>query len=702
MRSIPEGTLLWEPSEACKQHATLTVYLNWLQESKGLSFTEYHQLWDWSVTCLEDFWASIWEFFHIKASQPYSAVLVERKMPGAQWFPGAKLNYAEHVFRKATSDRPALLFQSESQPLREVSWDELYRNVVTVAATLRNLGVQAGDRVVSNMPNIPESTIAFLACASIGAIWSSCSPDFGTSSVIDRFQQIEPKILFAVDGYNYNGKTIDRRAIISELQQALPTLQKTIVVPYMYKDTSAKGYANTMMWDDMPLSSAELAYEQVPFNHPLWVLYSSGTSGLPKAIVQGQGGILLELLKAIALEMNLREGERFFWHTTSGWTMWNFLMSGLLAGCTVVAYDGSPTYPHPGMLWKFVQDTATNCFGTSAGFLGACMKAGIEPGQAYDLGALSCLASTGSPLSPEGFQWVYSHVKKDVWLLNGAGGTETCSAFVGGSVVLPVYSGELQCRALGAKVEAFDEDGQSVIERVGELVITEPMPSMPLFFWNDPQNKRYLKSYFEMFPGMWRHGDWLKITARGSAVIYGRSDATMNRKGIRMGSSEIYRVVEGFPEVLDSLIVGVDLLGGAYFMPLFVVLKPGVVLSDELKGTIKAALRRRISSHAVPDDIYAIAAVPRTISGKKLEVPVKKLFLGVPVEKAIGLDAVANPQSLPSFRAFARVFAQACVSQRKANQHDTFQIQGGTDVSEWLLHYHIQQLLDSISDRDSP
>jgi len=650
---VTEGMLLWEPSEETKRQANITHYMQWLQKEKGLHFDDPEKLWEWSVTNLEDFWASIWEFFDIKASQPYSAVLTERKMPGAQWFPGAKLNYAEHVFRNATSGRPALLFQSESQPLTEVSWDELYRKVSTVAAALRSMGIQAGDRVVSYMPNIPESAIAFLACASIGAIWSSCSPDFGMHSVIDRFQQIEPKILFAVDGYKYNGKTIDRRAIISEIQEALPTLQKTIVVPYIFKDTSAEGYANAMMWDDMPLSSAELAYEQVPFNHPLWVLYSSGTTGLPKAIVQGQGGILLEHLKSLYMGMDLKPEDHFFWFTTTGWMMWNLLLGGLLVGTTVLLYDGSPSYPNMNALWEYAEKSGMTFFGTSAGFILACMKAEIEPGKTFDLSKLRGLGSTGSPLPPEGFQWIYEHVKKDLWLASVSGGTDVCSAFLGGSVLLPVYAGELQCRSLGAKVEAFDDYGRTLIDEMGELVITEPMPSMPLFFWNDAENKRYGESYFEMFPGIWRHGDWVKITPRGSAIIYGRSDSTINRKGIRMGSSEIYRVVEDMPEVLDSLIIGLERSGGGYYMPLFVVLSQGVELDDALKARIRDKIRSNLSPHHVPDDVFVVPEVPRTLNGKKLEVPVKKLFMGAPMEKAISVDSMSNPQAMQYFVEFA-------------------------------------------------
>jgi len=646
---------LWEAGEDVKREANITRYMQWLKSEKGLNFETREELWQWSVNNLEDFWASLWDYFHIKASSPYSAVLSERKMPGAKWFPGAKLNYAEHVFRNATTSRPAVLFRSERQQLVEVSWSELQQKVGSVAQALKAMGVKSGDRVVAYMPNIPETLIAFLACASIGATWSSCSPDFGTNSVIDRFKQIEPKVLFAVDGYQYGGKAYDRRPIIAELQQSLPTLEKTVVVPYLFQDEQpdSESLRDAVSWQELLRQPSELVFEQVPFDHPLWVLYSSGTTGLPKAIVHGQGGILLEHMKNISLEMDLKPEDRFFWFTTTGWMMWNLLIGGLLVGATVLQYDGSPAYPDIGTLWKFAEDTGMTFFGTSAAYIASCMKAGIEPGKTYDLSKLRAMGSTGSPLPPEGFQWIYDHVKRDLWLASVSGGTDVCSAFVGGSILLPVYAGELQCRSLGAKVEAFDEQGRPLIDEMGELVITEPMPSMPIYFWNDPEGKRYQESYFEMYPGIWRHGDWIMITNRGSAVIYGRSDSTINRQGIRMGSSEIYRIVEGIPEVLDSLIVGVELPGGKYYMPLFVVLRDGVTLDDALKAKIKESLRKGISPHHVPDEVIAVPEVPRTLSGKKLEVPVKKLFMGAPVEKAVSADAMSNPESIEYFFGFA-------------------------------------------------
>ena len=652
--AIKEGTLLWEPSAQMKEQANLTHYMRWLEREKGLRFTENEELWRWSVDHLEDFWASLWEYFDIKASKPYTSVLTHPTMPGAQWFSGAELNYAEHVFRNRTDRHPALISQSETRPLTELSWNDLARQVAAVAAALRAMGVQRGDRVVNYMPNIPETTVAFLATASLGAIWSSCAPEFGTQSVIDRFQQIEPKVLFAVDGYSYNGKQIDRRGILTELQAELPTLQKTIILPYAFADTSPADYTNAVLWQDIVQGEHVLSFEQVPFDHPLWILYSSGTTGLPKAIVQGHGGIILEHLKQIHLSLDLRSEDRFFWYSTTGWMMWNLLVSGLLNGSTILLYDGSPAYPDMNRLWKFAEEAGMTIFGTSAGFILSCMKAGIEPGKTFRLDKLRALGSTGSPLPPEGFQWVYDHVRHDLWLASVSGGTDVCSAFLGGSPLLPVRAGELQCRALGAKVEAFDEQGRPLIDEMGELVITAPMPSMPLFFWNDPDGKKYFNSYFDVYPGIWRHGDWVKITSSGSAVIDGRSDSTINRKGIRMGSSEIYRVVEDMPEILDSLVIGLERSGGNYYLPLFVVLAPGITLDEELKNRMRTQLRIHLTPHHVPDEIVAIPEVPRTLSGKKLEVPVKKLFLGTPLAKAASVGALANPQALDFFVEFAK------------------------------------------------
>ncbi len=661
MSPITEGSLLWEPTPELLTHSTMRRYMDWLRETRGLALDDYASLWRWSVDYLEDFWASLWDFFRIQASCPYTSVLAKREMPGAQWFVGAELSYAEHVFRHKTDARPALLFKSERQPLTAVSWAELERQVAAVAAALRQMGVRRGDRVVAYMPNIPQTLVAFLACASLGAVWSSCSPDFGSPSVIDRFKQIQPKVFFAVDGYQYGGKPFDRRAVVQEIQAALPTLTHVVHVPYLNttadhrpptantEDTAVGGQPSAVVWDALLRADAPLTFEQLPFDHPQWVLYSSGTTGLPKPIVHGMGGILLEHLKALALHSNLGPGSRFFWYTSTGWMMWNYLVGGLLVGATVILYDGSPGYPDMNALWQLAQDSGMTLFGTSAPYIVACLKAGIEPSRTFDLSRLTALQSTGAPLPPEGFRWVYDHVRPDIWLASMSGGTDVCTAFVTGCPLLPVYAGELQCPALGCKVEAFDEDGQPVIDQVGELVITEPMPTMPIYFWNDPANRRYLDSYFTMFPGVWRHGDWIKITPRGSCVIYGRSDSTLNRMGVRMGTSEFYSVVEGIPEVMDSLVIDLEEVGREGYMPLFVVLRPGVDLTDELKARIKGRIRDALSPRHVPDDIIEITEVPRTLNGKKMEVPIKKILMGAAATKAANPDSMSNPAALQPF-----------------------------------------------------
>jgi len=647
--AIHEGDLLWEPTQDIKAQANITRYMDWLKAERGLTFDDYPSLWQWSVTEIEDFWESLWSFFQIKASKSYSNILSERKMPGAQWFSGAELNYAEHVFRNISSDYPALMFQSEIQTLKEISWDELYQSVSSVALALRNMGVQRGDRVVSYMPNIPQTIMAFLACASIGAVWSSCSPDFGTRSVIDRFSQIKPKVLFAVDGYQYGGKAFDCRPAIAELQQSLSTLQNTVLVPYVNADAEAEDLERTLIWDDLLKQSGELVFEQVPFNHPIWVVYSSGTTGLPKALVHGHGGILLEFMKFLSLHVDLKPADRFFWFSTTGWVMWNILQGGLLLGATSLLYDGSPGYPDLGVVWEFAAKTEMNILGTSAAFITGCMNAQMEPGKTYNLAGLKAVGSTGSPLSPEGFRWVYEKVKGDILLGSTSGGTDPCTGFLGSCPLLAVKAGELQCRCLGVNAQAYDDNGNSLTDEVGELVITEPMPSMPLYLWNDADNQRYIESYFEMYPGKWRHGDWIKILPDGGGVILGRSDSTINRLGVRMGSSEIYAAVEDLAEVLDSLVIGFEPPAGGYLMPLFVVLAEGAELNEALKKKINTKIRSALSPRHIPDVIYSIAEVPSTLNGKKLEVPVKKILGGIPVEKAVNVDSMSNPESIEYF-----------------------------------------------------
>jgi acyl-coenzyme A synthetase/AMP-(fatty) acid ligase len=839
--------MLWQPTESFRSQSAMQHYMAWLAHTHGQTCTSYNQLWQWSVDQIEPFWASQWEYFAIQASKPYDTVLAARQMPGATWFAGAELSYAEHIFRDANNQHPAILFQGERAQQHEISWQELRSATAHIAAGLRRMGVTRGDRVVAYLPNIPEAVIAFLACASIGAIWSSCSPDMGEASVLDRFRQIAPKVLFAVDGYWYGGKRFERHATIAALQAGLPSLEYTVVVEYLdmasatseyhaplpegllrrcrelrqsstnaekaiwqllrnrqinnakfrrqhpkcgyildfychevklaieldgaphaqagqrrydeqrTKALEAAGIQVVRFWNNEALNDTErilsiiwelieaqrrathpassltlslaqieaqrrathpassltlslaqrerelptseslgsntsaippspfgrgaggegkpgatgegtttltwnnlfeqpapdLTFEQLPFDHPLWILYSSGTTGLPKPIVHSQGGILLEHLKSLRLHLDLGPGDRFFWFTTTGWMMWNFLVGGLLVGATILLYDGSPATPDLGALWRFAEQSQMTFFGTSAAYLATCQKNGIEPAQIANLHALRGLGSTGSPLPNEGFDWVYQHVKHDIWLASISGGTDVCTAFVGGCPLLPVYAGEIQCRCLGVRAEAFDDHGQSVINQVGELVITKPIPSMPISFWNDPGGKRLRESYFEHYPGIWRHGDWVQITPHGSLIISGRSDSTINRAGIRMGTSEIYRAVEGIAEILDSLVIDLEGLGGSSFMPLFVVLREGMTLDEALSQRIKQQIRTTLSARHVPDEIYAIPEIPRTLNGKKLEVPIKKILRGIPIEQAANPDAMANPASLQWFVAFA-------------------------------------------------
>jgi len=645
------GVLLWEPSAEAVERSNLTRYTRWLADERGLEFDGYEDLRRWSIDSLDDFWASIWDFFDVRADGDPSTVLADREMPGATWFPDVSLNYAEHVFRDRADDAIAVRNQAEGGELGEITWGELRRRVGALAAGLRGLGVDRGDRVVAYVPNSPGALIGFLAAASIGATWSSCSPDFGVSTVVDRFAQIEPKVLLAVDGYSYNGREFDRMEIVAELERSMPTLEHTVLIPYLDHDADPGRLANGIRWRDVEGSGegAELEFERVPFDHPLWVLYSSGTTGLPKAIVQGHGGILLEQLKKLHLHLDAQPGDRVFWFTTTGWMMWNFLVGVLLTDASIVLYDGSPGHPDMGVLWDLAAATGVTCFGTSASYIAACMKDGVEPGAGRDLSALRSVGSTGSPLAPEGFQWIYDHIGPDTWLFSTSGGTDVCTAFVGGVPTLPVYRGELQGRSLGCAVEAWNEAGEAVIDEVGELVITEPMPSMPVFLWGDADGSRYRESYFEMFPGVWRHGDWIEITSRGTAIIYGRSDSTINRSGIRMGTSEIYRAVASIDEITDALVVDIPRPGTEGWMPLFVVLREGAELDDELIAEIARRIREHCSPRHVPDRVYAIAEVPRTLSGKVLEVPVKRILTGTPAERAASRDSLANPDSLDYF-----------------------------------------------------
>jgi acetoacetyl-CoA synthetase len=640
---------LWQPSKERRERAAITRYARWLRDERGIDVPDddYAALWQWSVDNLDDFWASIWDFFQVEADSPYERVLGSRDMPGAEWFPGARLNYAQHIFRGRRHDAVAIRHASELRELGEWTWGELEERTARIAAGLKELGVGAGDRVAAYLPNIPEAIAAFLATASIGAVWSSASPDFGKRSLVDRFAQIEPKVLLAVDGYRYGGKDFDRCDVLRALVAEMPSLERTVVLPYLGCGT----IDGAMEWSELEGDGAatELRFEQVPFDHPLWVLYSSGTTGLPKPIVHGQGGILLEQLKKQHLHLDAQQGDRVFWFTTTGWMMWNFLVGVLLTEASIVLYDGNPATPDTGVLWDLAERAGITTFGTSASYVASCMKAGVEPAKGRDLSALAAVGSTGSPLSPEGFGWIYDQLGEDTWLFSTSGGTDVCTAFVGGVPTLPVYEGELQARALGAKVESWDEDGKPLIGEMGELVLTEPLPSMPIYFWNDEDGERLRESYFDTYPGVWRHGDWIEITERGTAIIYGRSDSTINRGGIRMGTAEIYSSVLSIDEIVDALVVDVPREGTDGWMPLFVVLREGAELDDDLVAEVKKRIREDCSPRHVPNEVRAIAEVPRTLSGKALEVPVKRILMGQPADKAASRDSLQNPGALDYF-----------------------------------------------------
>jgi acetoacetyl-CoA synthetase len=642
-----EPPVLWEPDESFVQRARMREYGDWLSAYHGVDVSSYDELWRWSIGDIEGFWSSIAEFFGVRFHDAPQAVLERAEMPGARWFAGATLSYPEHIFAGRDDDAVAIRHASELRPLGALTWAQLRSQTARIQAGLRALGVGRGDRVVAYMPNIPETIAAFLATAGLGAVWSSCSPDFGARSVVDRFAQIEPKVLLAVDGYRYGGRDFDRRAVVDEIHAEVGGALVRL------------GYLGEGGWEDGFLGAPDAALEltPVPFDHPLWVLYSSGTTGLPKAIVQGHGGILLEQLKHQSLHLDMHAEDRAFWFTTTGWMMWNFLVGVLLTPASIVLYDGNPATPSLERLWDLAAEAGITCLGTSAAFIAGCMKAGVSPageGGARDLRALRSVGSTGSPLAPEAFRWVYDELGADTWLFSTSGGTDVCTAFVGGVPLLPVYEGELQARSLGCDVRSFDEAGRSLVGEVGELVITQPLPSMPLYFWNDPDGTRLREAYFEMYPGVWRHGDWIEITPRGTAVIYGRSDSTINRGGVRMGTSEIYRAVLALDEVVDALVVDVE-----GWMGLFVVLREGLALDDDLRARIARRVREDCSPRHVPDDVHAVAAVPRTLSGKVLEVPVKRILSGVAPERAASRDSLANPDALDWFVAFARERAQS-------------------------------------------
>lgn len=641
--------ILWEPALDRYDASTMAGFERFLKDTKGLSFDDYNAMWRWSVDDLEAFWGAIWEFFDVQASTPYTKVMAKRQMPGAEWCPGAMLNFTDQIMKHVDSqpDGDALIVQSETFGRKVLSWSELRAQVASVAARLRGMGVEKGDRVVAVLPNTETAMIAFLATASIGAIWSLCAPDMGHVAILDRFKQIEPKVLIAQDGYVHAGKTIDRREVLAGIESELPSLIQCVTVPFV-GDLPAGHIA----WDDLLHDKVDYTSTQVPFDHPLWIVYSSGTTGNPKPIVHGHGGIILESAKQ-SLHHDFKPGGRYCWLTSSGWIMWNSQFTALGQGTTVAMFDGAPNQPDMGVIWRFVADEKLDFFGAGAAFFSGCMKAGITPREEVDLSALKSLGATGSPLSSDAYDWIYKDVKKDVWLAPISGGTDLAGAFVLGHPGMPVRAGEMQCRALGNAVRAYDEDGNELTGVVGELVCTEPLPSMPLFFWGDDDGSRLHDSYFDTYPGIWRHGDWIEINAEGGSVIYGRSDATINRKGLRLGSAEIYQAVEGLDEVMDSLVVDLEFLGRESFMPLFVVPAQGVAVDDALKDKINAAIRKNVSARFIPNEIIEVAEVPRTLSGKKLEVPVKKLLLGQDPEKVVNRDSMANPDSFDFYIAYA-------------------------------------------------
>jgi acetoacetyl-CoA synthetase len=645
------GRTLWEPPDDVGERSRIGRYIRWLEAERGLGFAtdDYATLWRWSVTDLDGFWRSIWDHFQLDSATLVGAALADDRLPGARWFPGVELNYAAHALR-SEPDGPALVARSQSRGRVELSMADLRDQVARCRAGLVRLGVGRGDRVAAYLPNIPETVVALLATASLGAIWSSCAPEFGTRSVVDRLRQIEPVVLLAVDGYRYGAKAVDRGREVAAVRAELPSLRATVTVPYLADDPGAARLDDSLTWDELLAEPAELVFEDVPFDHPLYVLYSSGTTGLPKPIVHGHGGILLEHHKVLALHNDLGPGDRFFWFSTTGWMMWNYLVSGLLVGATPVLFDGDPGYPDLGALWQMAAEEGVTFFGTSAPFLLACRKAGVEPGAVADLAALRAVGSTGAPLPAEGFVWVYEAVGGDVLLSSVSGGTDVCTAFVGGCPLVPVRAGEISCRYLGARVEAFDDAGRSVVGEQGELVITAPMPSMPVGFWGDADGSRYRAAYFERHPGVWTHGDWITLFPDGACTITGRSDATLNRGGVRMGTAELYAVVESLPEVADSLVVHLeDPAGGPGRLLLFVSPAAGARLDDDLRSRLVTALRTELSPRHVPDEIHEVPGVPRTLSGKKLEVPVKRILAGADPDVAASRGSLANPEVLDAY-----------------------------------------------------
>lgn len=641
---------LWSPNEEFSEKSNLSQFMQYVNKQYNCSYSNYQELWKWSVDAPSDFWLSITKFFNIQYSGSFSEVMTTSdKMYETKWFEGTQLNYAEHVFSNESTLAPAIVFKSETNTYREIGWDELKSQTAAIANYLKSCGVQKGDRVCSMLPNVPEAIVAFLAVNSIGAVWSSCSPDFGTKSIIDRFQQIEPKVFISTNAYSYNGKIFSKVETAKEIISNLPSLSQVIAFNFIENSEDLCG-ENIQNWDKIIANqNQELIFERVDFSDPIWILYSSGTTGKPKAITHSVGGITIEHYKAMGLHQNVKPGERFFWYSTTGWMMWNYAVSALLVGGTVAVYEGAPAYPSKESLWNFAEQAKVEHFGAGASYYIFCMKEDLNFTDQPFIQNIKSFGSTGSPLPPEAFHWFYSNVKKDAWVISLSGGTDICSGFVGGNPLEPVYEGEIQCRMLGVNLRALSETGESVEDELGEMVIETPMPSMPIYFWNDKNNERYASSYFEMYPGKWRHGDWIKITPRHTLIIYGRSDATLNRGGVRIGTSEVYSAANSVEEIKDSLVVCLDNKDGSQFMPLFIVLQEGVSLTEELSKKIKTTIRTQFSPRHVPDQFVVVQEIPYTISGKKMETPVKKILSGIPIEKAASVDAMKNPESLNFF-----------------------------------------------------
>ncbi|PTR31405.1 acetoacetyl-CoA synthetase [Rhodococcus sp. OK519] len=638
----------WVPSDADVDGARITDFARWVERRTGLTLPDYRALWEWSVDDLGAFWQSVWDYFDVESATDPGPALAVDTMPGAVWFPDARLNYVEQVVRNARGDRPAVVYENEAGDHEAIDWAELLRQTGALAATLRSLGVEPGDRVVGYLPNVPEAIVAFLATASLGAVWAACGQDYSAPAALDRLGQLEPTVLIAADGYRFGGREHPRTDEVERLRAGMPTLAATVLVSRLRNDA----VEGALGWLQATAGDAALEPVPVPFDHPLWIVFSSGTTGLPKGIVHGHGGVLLEHLKAVALQMDIGAEDTFFWYTSPSWMMWNFQVAGLLAGATIVCYDGSPAYPAQDRLWESAARLGVTVLGTSPGYVLACQKAGVVPVKDHDLRALRAVGITGSTLPASSSWWLSENVGAHVPVVSISGGTDVVSAFVGGARITAVWPGELSAPYLGVALDAFDESGRPVRGDVGELVITRPIPSMPVGFWNDPDGARYRASYFDTFPGVWRHGDWISITARGGVVMHGRSDSTLNRNGIRMGSADIYQAVERLPEIAEALVIGAERSDGGYWMPLFVVLADGFELDDALRERIRAAIREQVSPRHVPDEIVAAPGIPHTRTGKKLEVPIKRLFQGGDAGRVVDRSAVDDPGLIDWFARF--------------------------------------------------